>query len=94
MVPRSSVEASSESISSPRSLYISNCARCHSANGTSQTALGRKLDAEDLTGDRVKGDSIEKISRVIANGKGDMPGFKKKLTAAQIAQIAAFVKTL
>ena len=58
--------------------------------GTTPTAMnaGRKQAISGTT------DSIEKISRMIANGKGDMPGFKKKLTAAQIKSIANYVKTL
>jgi len=31
---------------------------------------------------------------VITAGKGDMPGFSKKLTAAQIRQIAGYIRTL
>ena len=80
-----------ESLESTRSLYRAHCASCHGNDGHSNTAKGRKLEADDISG---TGDSVEKISRVISNGKGEMPGFKKKLTAAQIKSIANYVKTL
>lgn len=34
------------------------------------------------------------MTRIIRNGKGEMPGFAKKMTAAQIAAVVAYVKTL
>src|ERR1043166_3932000 len=81
--------ASAEPVS-PRSLYSQNCARCHGANGKAQTRLGRKLEADDISG----GMSTEKIIRTVTNGKGEMPSFRKKLTAAQIRQIADYVHSL
>lgn len=80
-----------QGVNSPRSLYVQNCARCHGANGRAQTALGKKLEADDLT--RSTAD-VAKIIRTITNGRGDMPSFRKKLTAAQIASIAGWVKSL
>lgn len=80
-----------ESAESTRSLYRTHCASCHGNDGRSNTPKGRKLEADDISGTT---DSVEKISRVISNGKGDMPGLKKKLTAAQITSIANYVKTL
>ena len=86
--------AAIESESSPRSLYVSNCARCHGTNGRAQTAQGKKLDADDLTGGDATGISDAKMTRVITSGKGKMPSFRKKLTAAQIAQISSYVRSL
>jgi len=83
--------AAFESEASPRSLYVQNCARCHGSNGKAQTALGRKLEADDLT-TSTAGDA--KIVRMITNGRGKMPGFKRKLTSAQISSIAGYVKGL
>ncbi len=81
-------------VESSRSLYRQHCAECHGANGKSQTPRGRETEADDLTTADVKGDSLAKIGRIISSGKGDMPGFKRKLSAAQIASIARYVKTL
>lgn len=78
-------------VASPRSLYLANCARCHGADGKAQTALGRKLEADNLTASTA---STAKIIRAVTNGRGDMPSFKKRLTAKQIASIAGYVRSL
>ena len=75
---------------SPSTLYRQNCARCHGADGKAQTALGQKLEADDISG----GQSTAKIIRAVTNGRGDMPSFRRKLTAAQIKAIAAYVHSL
>ncbi|MEO6656462.1 MAG: c-type cytochrome [Pyrinomonadaceae bacterium] len=86
-----SAGSTSSGAGSPRTLYVQNCARCHGANGKSQTDLGMQLDADDLT---TSSASTSKIIGLITNGRGDMPGFKKKLTAGQISSIARYVKSL
>ena len=83
--------AAYEGEASPRSLYVQNCARCHGSNGKAQTAQGRKLEADDLTTSTA---SEAKIIRMITNGRGDMPGFRRKLSAAQISSVAGYVKGL
>ena len=83
--------ATSDGLASPRTLFIQNCARCHGANGKAQTALGLKLEADDLTASTA---STAKIIRTITNGRGDMPSFRKKLNSKQIASLAAYVRSL
>ena len=82
--------AVAETPASPRSLYVSNCASCHGSDGKSNTAKGRQLDADDISG----GTSTSKTIRLVTNGRGDMPSFKRRLTAAQIKSIAGYVATL
>ena len=79
---------------SPRSLFIQNCARCHGSNGRAQTRLGRKVEADDLTGSEAKGLSTARVIRLITNGKGKMPSFRRKLTAAQISSVAEYIRSL
>lgn len=86
--------SAAERVSSPRSLYIQNCARCHGADGRAQTRLGKKLEADDLTTEDVKNMSTAKIERVITNGRLDMPAFRRKLTRQQISQVAGYVRSL
>lgn len=98
-MPKVSASASPADISaaasesSPRSLYVSNCARCHGSNGKAQTREGRRLEADDLTSGDVKGISESKMRRVITNGRGKMPAFKR-LTPAQVTQIMGYVRGL
>jgi mono/diheme cytochrome c family protein len=87
-------DRTAESVSSPRSLYIQNCARCHGADGRAETRLGKKLEAADLTSDDIKSMSTAKITRAITNGRADMPAFRRKLTRQQIAQVADYVRSL
>ncbi len=79
---------------SSRTLYRQHCAECHGNNGRSQTAKGRETEASDLTDPGVKGNAYDKNVRIITNGKGDMPGFKRSLTSAQITSITRYIKTL
>ena len=84
----SPVEAVSSEAASPRTLYVQNCAKCHGSNGKAQTALGKRLGADDLTASTA---STSKIIRVITNGRGKMPSFKKKLSTKQISSLAGYV---
>ena len=81
----------SEEAAESRSLYRAHCAVCHGNDGHSNTKRGRETEADDISGTSA---GVDKIIRVITNGKGDMPGFKKKLSSANIASIANYVKTL
>ena len=91
LIHRAPTASASSEAASPRSLFMQNCARCHGANGKAQTALGKKLEADDLTASSA---STAKIIRTITNGRGDMPSFKKKLSKAQIASLAGYVRSL
>lgn len=84
---------STSAAAAPKDLYIINCARCHGADGAGETDLGRKLDVPDLTvsGKRM---SVKKITQIINNGEGEMPGFGKKLSKKQIASLTAYVRKL
>lgn len=87
------VEANSEtSINETQSrLYVSNCARCHGADGRGDTQLGREMSIPDLTTSRI---SSSRIKQIIAKGDGDMPAFGKKLKAAQITSLTNYVRGL
>ncbi len=82
-----------EAVSS-RALYRTHCAECHGNDGRSNTKRGRETEATDLTAPEVKDDPHDKVVRIITNGKGDMPGFKGKLSSGQIASIARYIKNL
>lgn len=77
----------------PRDIYITNCARCHGADGSGQTDVGRKLEAPDLR-ERGKEMGTRKIVRIITKGRDEMPAFKKKLTKRQISSLASYIRKL
>jgi mono/diheme cytochrome c family protein len=80
-----------------RMLYMQNCARCHGADGRSQTEMGQLYDATDLTSARWWRDqhiSNQRLTNSITNGKkGGMPAFGKKLSRPDITALVAFVRT-
>ena len=83
-----------ETVTASRALYRQHCTTCHGNDGRGNTKRGRETEADDITNADVKSDSHDKIVRIITNGKGEMPGFKRKLSSAQIASIARYIKTL
>ncbi len=80
--------------SSAKTLYLNNCARCHGAGGTADTELGRLYDTPDLNTKTVKKMSRSKTVRIIQNGEGSMPSFKKKLSAKEISTLVGYIRTL
>ncbi|MDQ6785366.1 MAG: cytochrome c [Acidobacteriota bacterium] len=70
-------------------LYINNCARCHGADGKSQTELGRLNDAPDLTQKKA---SRRRAISVITHGADSMPAFGKKLSKAEIASLVNYIR--
>jgi cytochrome c553 len=79
---------------SPRTLYLNNCARCHGADGKSQTELGKLNDTPDISSGRARKISNSSLTRLITKGEGSMPGFGKKLNKTQIASLANYVRGL
>lgn len=79
---------------SARDLFQKNCARCHGADGKSETELGKLFDSPDLTDGRIKKLSRKRMTNSIGNGKGGMPAFKKKLNAREIASLVNYVRSL
>jgi mono/diheme cytochrome c family protein len=78
---------------SANQLYVSNCARCHGGDGKGHTKLGEDMSIPDLTVTARKM-SLTDVKRIITNGHDEMPAFKKKLSAAQIASLAKYVRAL
>jgi mono/diheme cytochrome c family protein len=86
LAPRQSQAAASASATAPApaaptmqdaaALYRANCASCHGNDGRGQTAAGRRLGVRDL---REKHGGEAHFRNVIANGRGRMPGFLRRV---------------
>jgi mono/diheme cytochrome c family protein len=76
-----------------QTLFKSNCATCHSQNGT-PTAVGKSLNAPDLGSAPVQNQTKAQLEQTIGNGKGNMPAFKDKLSQAEIDSLVAYVHSL
>jgi len=69
--------------------YESHCTKCHGPDGKSNTVKGRKTHSPDLTKSTV---SDTKATRLITNGRDEMPAFKNDLTPEQIAALLEYIK--
>lgn len=79
-------------------LYTTHCMTCHkdSGKGGKVTVEGKNLDVDDLTTEKKKARTDEKLTNDIAEGAEDdgMPAFKKKLKPEEIALIVKHVRVL
>jgi mono/diheme cytochrome c family protein len=76
---------SPEMVAQGRVLFLSSCAHCHGADATGD-------EGPDLHEVEV---SDRDISNIITHGiKGEMPSFRKKLKAGDIARLTAYVRSL
>jgi mono/diheme cytochrome c family protein len=75
-------------------LFKQKCVKCHGADGSGDTSMGRIFNAPDFTdsGWWAKHPNTAERVRVITKGKKSMPAFGKKLTSAQIAGLATYVE--
>lgn len=81
-----------------KELYALNCMICHkdTGKGGEVTIKGKKLNAEDLTEDKIAKMTNEKLIGYVTDGVEDegMPAFKGKLTPEEIRATVAHVRTL
>jgi len=89
--------ATLDELASGRKVYEINCANCHKASGTGGPVEieGKKLNPDNLTSDKIKGFTDEKIIGYIMNGVEDegMPAFKGKLSEGEIRDVVKYVRT-
>ena len=69
--------------------YKAKCAGCHGADGTKSM-----MGAKPLSGADVQGMSDADLNTAITKGKGKMPAYGDKLSAAQIKDLVAYIRTL
>ena len=78
-----------------RTLFLSNCARCHGGDGLGKTQLGEMLKAPNLTDARWQSKrSNSRIRTSISRGREAMPAFIDKLSKQEIAVLITYVRTL
>lgn len=70
------------------------CASCHAADGSGNTPAGKSLKARDLRSEEVQKQSDDELAAAIANGRAKMPSFKSSLSAEQIREVVAYIRTL
>ena len=75
-----------------RELYERDCAMCHGIDGEASRIGRGAVDLNDP--DWQRRTSVEQIERVIAEGRGQMPAWKNRLSEEEIRAVADYVKTL
>src|SRR5690606_19630188 len=86
--PQLTEPASAEEIDAARPLYLQNCARCHQEDGGGYRGATPALDGNAL----VTLPNPQPMLGIILEGSGGMPAFRGSLTAAEIAQIATYIR--
>jgi mono/diheme cytochrome c family protein len=77
-----------------RALFNENCATCHDTDGRARTFHGVMLGAQNFTDPKWRADASDaEVYDAIMVGPGAMPAFGKKLSSAEIAALAAYVRT-
>lgn len=75
-------------------VYKAKCAMCHGADGAGQTPMGKNMKIRDLRSPEVQKLTDKELTALIADGKGKMPAYKSKLSAAEIAGQVALIRTM
>jgi cytochrome c6 len=75
-------------------IYKTKCASCHGPDGASQTPAGKLMKAPDLRSPEIQKRPDTDLQRAIVNGKGKMPPFKAKLSAAEVSSLVAYIRGL
>ncbi len=79
---------------SGQKIFEENCMRCHAADGSSNTFIGRRWKIPDLRSDPVQKLSVEQRIEIITQGKEKMPAQKNRLTAEEIRTVEGYVREL
>ncbi len=75
-------------------LYKTKCAVCHSADGSGDSAMGKKTGAHDFRSAEIQKMTDAQLTEITVKGKNKMPGYDKKLTAEEIKGLVAYVREL
>jgi mono/diheme cytochrome c family protein len=74
--------------------FRAKCAICHGADGSGNTPTGKKMGIRALGSAAVQKQSDAQLSGIIQKGKDKMPAFGSSLSADQVREIVAFIRTL
>ena len=76
-------------------LYNKHCATCHGKDGRAKTFKAKLNRARDLTDPEWQtAVTDERLFNSITHGRNRMPSFGKKLNAAQVESLVAYVRRL
>lgn len=74
--------------------FAAKCASCHAKDGSGSTTVGKKMALRDLGSAAVQKQTNQQLTDVTAKGRKKMPAYDKKLSAAQINELVAHMRSL
>jgi mono/diheme cytochrome c family protein len=85
-----------KTVSSGKEVYTKKCGSCHGKQGEGVAKMATMLKATIRNWGEVAAtaDTLAGWKKITADGKGKMPAFKAKLSAAEMDSVMAYVKTL
>ena len=86
--------ASSAAPPSGADTFKAKCAMCHGPDGAGNTPMGQRLKIRDLRSPEVQKQSDVELTAVITNGKPPMPAYGKSLSAADIRDLVAYIRSI
>lgn len=78
---------------SGQTAFKTNCIVCHGADGAG-TPLGKSLQIPDLRLPEVQKKPDAELAQTIADGKSNMPSFKRILSPEQVQAVVGYVREL
>ncbi len=76
------------------STYKTKCAMCHGADGSGNTAMGKKLKLRDLRSPEVQKQSDAQLLAIIGKGKSPMQGYEKQLGQEKMREVVEYLREL
>lgn len=74
--------------------FKTKCAVCHGADGKGETAMGKKLGANNLGSPEVQGQTDVQLAGIVTKGQNKMPAYGEKLTADEINALVKYIRSL
>jgi cytochrome c6 len=74
--------------------FKTKCAVCHGADGSGDTAMGKKMGVKALGSAEVQKQSDAALNEVITKGKAKMPAYDGKMTPDEIKALVGHIRSL
>ena len=86
----------SKTVMSGKEVYVKKCASCHGKEGEGVAKMATMLKTKivDVRGRMVTADTLTAWKKMTTGGKGKMPAFKTKMSAAEIDSSLAYMQLL
>jgi mono/diheme cytochrome c family protein len=75
-------------------IYKARCAMCHGQDGLAATPMAKMMNVPSFKEPALVKAPESRLIAATADGKGHMPAFKDKLSAAQIHEVVAYIRKL